>query len=200
MIHLCDFSLPLHSRKYYRTWRMRVIGCIRVPCCIEQGGLLRYSTSLNVHRVDEGVRLIWSAPITSPDEIVVLRKVTEKRKVTLPRGFTIDDLNDVAREAIVVHSDYAEPTRALIKQGLLPRLAPICLKHHQVDAHHTCISDDVRDRLPGDRFQQVDVIDSSHAVKSRISRNHVGVKICHVRLTISLCRETSPCNLTHQFV
>jgi len=58
--------------------------------------------------------------------------------------------------------------RTLIKQLLLPGLAPISLENHQVDSERSCVFNNAGYRAAGNRLKQVNIRNTLYAIEARV--------------------------------
>src|SRR5712692_219712 len=85
-----------------------VISIVWIPVFPEQGGLACDRAPLYVYGVDKSVGNIRCPPIASPDKAMLMRQLPKQRKITLPGRFAMDNLDDVAGKAIVMHAHLLE--------------------------------------------------------------------------------------------
>lgn len=136
-----------------------------------------YGASLDMILVRKPRGPTGMAPVATPHQSVGARQVTEKAKVALPTRLAIDQVNDVAGQAVMMNSNMTKLGSALLKKTLLPLFAPVGLinpEHHAVRGR---VLENRFNLAPGSRFQKLRVRDPVRGAIMRTDANNVGIEV-----------------------
>src|SRR6516162_5539243 len=132
--------------------------------------------------INEAMRHSRVAPVTAPDQLILVGELAQEVKRPLPGRFAIDAFYQVASQSVMVHTYGPQLCRTLIEQRKLPFFTSIGLEDHERDTPPVRRIDNRLHALACDGLQQSRISHSVGAFEPSVLHYHIGIESPHFTL------------------